>query len=108
MAPKLASQSRVKNREWWGSCGNSPRTPSITSTAPGPGVLDALRAGEPDNIKVLSCADLPRSLAFYGGLLGGVESYRFPEAGEPAFGLKLDSWRIRPLSSAAAASRSLA
>jgi lactoylglutathione lyase len=34
---------------------------------------------------MLSCADLPRSLAFYGALLGGVESYRFPEEGEPAF-----------------------
>jgi lactoylglutathione lyase len=34
---------------------------------------------------MLSCADLARSLAFYGALLGGVEAYRFPEAGEPAF-----------------------
>jgi lactoylglutathione lyase len=34
---------------------------------------------------MLSCADLDRSLAFYGGLLGGVENYRFPEEGEPAF-----------------------
>ena len=34
---------------------------------------------------MLSCADLGRALAFYGGLLGGVESYRFPEEGEPAF-----------------------
>jgi lactoylglutathione lyase len=34
---------------------------------------------------MLSCADLSRSLAFYGGLLGGVESYRFPEEGEPTF-----------------------
>jgi lactoylglutathione lyase len=34
---------------------------------------------------MLSCADLARSLAFYGDLLGGVETYRFPEEGEPAF-----------------------
>ncbi len=34
---------------------------------------------------MLSCADIGRSLAFYGDLLGGVETYRFPEAGEPAF-----------------------
>jgi lactoylglutathione lyase len=34
---------------------------------------------------MLSCGDLERSLAFYGGLLGGVENYRFPEQGEPAF-----------------------
>jgi lactoylglutathione lyase len=30
----------------------------------------------------LSCADLERSLAFYGEVLGGVERYRFPEEGE--------------------------
>ena len=34
---------------------------------------------------MLSCGDLERSLAFYGDLLGGVETYRFPEQGEPAF-----------------------
>jgi lactoylglutathione lyase len=34
---------------------------------------------------MLSCGDLQRSLAFYGELLGGVETYRFPEQGEPAF-----------------------
>jgi len=34
---------------------------------------------------MVSCADLERSLAFYGGLLGGVESYRFPEDGQPDF-----------------------
>ena len=34
---------------------------------------------------MLSCGDLGRSLAFYGDLLGGVETYRFPEQGEPAF-----------------------
>ena len=34
---------------------------------------------------MLSCGDLERSLAFYGELLGGVETYRFPELGEPAF-----------------------
>lgn len=34
---------------------------------------------------MLSCADLPRSLAFYAGLLGGVEGYRFPDEGEPEF-----------------------
>jgi lactoylglutathione lyase len=34
---------------------------------------------------MLSCADLSRSLDFYGQLLGGRETYRFPEQGEPAF-----------------------
>lgn len=34
---------------------------------------------------MLSCADLSRSLEFYGELLGGVENFRFPEDGEPAF-----------------------
>ena len=34
---------------------------------------------------MLSCADLERSLALYRDLLGGVETYRFPDAGEPAF-----------------------
>jgi lactoylglutathione lyase len=34
---------------------------------------------------MLSCADLPRSLAFYGELLGGTENFRFPDEGEPAF-----------------------
>ena len=34
---------------------------------------------------MLSCGDVERSLAFYGDLLGGVETYRFPEQGEPAF-----------------------
>ncbi len=34
---------------------------------------------------MLSCADLSRSLAFYGDLLGGVENYRFPDEGDPAF-----------------------
>ncbi len=34
---------------------------------------------------MLSCRDLGRSLAFYGDLLGGVETYRFPDEGEPAF-----------------------
>ena len=34
---------------------------------------------------MLSCADLGRSLAFYGDLLGGVETYRFPPDGEPAY-----------------------
>jgi lactoylglutathione lyase len=34
---------------------------------------------------MLSCADLERSLAFYRDLLGGVETYRFPETGEPVF-----------------------
>jgi lactoylglutathione lyase len=34
---------------------------------------------------MLSCSDLTRSLAFYADLLGGVESYRFPDDGEPAF-----------------------
>jgi lactoylglutathione lyase len=34
---------------------------------------------------MLSCSDLVRSLAFYRDLLGGVETYRFPDEGEPAF-----------------------
>jgi lactoylglutathione lyase len=34
---------------------------------------------------MLSCADLDRSLALYRDLLGGVETYRFPDDGEPAF-----------------------
>jgi len=34
---------------------------------------------------MLSCGDVERSPAFYGGLLGGVETFRFPEQGEPAF-----------------------
>ena len=34
---------------------------------------------------MLSCADLDRSLAFYRDFLGGVETYRFPDCGEPAF-----------------------
>ncbi len=34
---------------------------------------------------MLSCRDLARSLELYGELLGGVETYRFPDDGEPAF-----------------------
>jgi lactoylglutathione lyase len=34
---------------------------------------------------MLSCADVDRSVLFYGTLLGGVETYRFPEDGEAAF-----------------------
>jgi lactoylglutathione lyase len=34
---------------------------------------------------MLSCEDLERSLALYRDLLGGVETYRFPDDGEPAF-----------------------
>jgi lactoylglutathione lyase len=34
---------------------------------------------------MLSCVDLERSLALYRDLLGGAETYRFPDAGEPAF-----------------------
>lgn len=34
---------------------------------------------------MLSCSDVQRSLAFYGELLGGQETYRFPADGEPAF-----------------------
>lgn len=34
---------------------------------------------------MLSCSDLPRSLELYGELLGGTETYRFPEEGDPAF-----------------------
>jgi lactoylglutathione lyase len=34
---------------------------------------------------MLSCLSLTRSLAFYSDLLGGQESYRFPDEGEPEF-----------------------
>jgi lactoylglutathione lyase len=34
---------------------------------------------------MLSCVDVERSLLFYGTLLGGVETYRYPEEGEPGF-----------------------
>lgn len=34
---------------------------------------------------MLSCADLPASLRFYGDLLGGRENYRFPAEGDPQF-----------------------
>jgi catechol 2,3-dioxygenase-like lactoylglutathione lyase family enzyme len=34
---------------------------------------------------MLSCTDLDRSRAFYTDVLGGIETYRFPEGGDPAF-----------------------
>jgi lactoylglutathione lyase len=34
---------------------------------------------------MLSCADLERSLALYRDLLGGVETFRFPQEGEPGY-----------------------
>jgi len=34
---------------------------------------------------MLSVADLDRSVAFYGTVLGGEETYRFPAEGPPAF-----------------------
>lgn len=34
---------------------------------------------------MLSCSDFERSLVFYRDLLGGVETYRFPPEGDPAF-----------------------
>lgn len=34
---------------------------------------------------ILTTPDLARSLAFYGDLLGGEVTYRFPPDGEPAF-----------------------
>ena len=34
---------------------------------------------------MLSCADLERSRQFYAGLLGGVETYRFPADGVPVY-----------------------
>jgi lactoylglutathione lyase len=34
---------------------------------------------------MLSVADLSRARQFYGDLLGGKETYRFPDTGEPAF-----------------------
>jgi lactoylglutathione lyase len=36
-------------------------------------------------VPMLSCADLDRSVRFYGELLGGVEAYRFPAEGAPDF-----------------------
>jgi lactoylglutathione lyase len=43
----------------------------------------------PENVRrifpMLSCQDLKRSLAFYGDLLGGHETYRFPDEGDPAY-----------------------
>lgn len=41
---------------------------------------------------ILSTRDLPRLLGFYQGLLGFVETYRFPAEGAPAYvGLQLGS-----------------
>jgi lactoylglutathione lyase len=34
---------------------------------------------------MLSVADLSRALQFYGEVLGGNETYRFPDVGDPAF-----------------------
>lgn len=34
---------------------------------------------------MLSCENLERAVGFYGGLLGGAETYRFPAEGPPAF-----------------------
>lgn len=34
---------------------------------------------------MLSCTDLDRSLDFYGDLLEGIETYRFPDGDDPAF-----------------------
>ena len=34
---------------------------------------------------ILCCSDLRRSMEFYGGLLGGVGNYRFPDNRERAF-----------------------
>lgn len=34
---------------------------------------------------MLSCENVGRSMDFYRGLLGGRETYRFPEEGDPAF-----------------------
>ena len=34
---------------------------------------------------ILTVRDLPAVLAFYTGLLGFAESYRFPDEGEPQF-----------------------
>ena len=36
-------------------------------------------------LPMLSCSDVDRSVTFYGSLLGGVETYRFPAEGPPAF-----------------------
>ena len=38
-----------------------------------------------ESFPILSVADLPRSIAFYGDLLGGTIDYRFPDVGEPRF-----------------------
>jgi lactoylglutathione lyase len=34
---------------------------------------------------MLSCGDLSRSLELYRDLFGGIETYRFPDEGDPAF-----------------------
>ncbi|MFI6266801.1 VOC family protein [Micromonospora sp. NPDC051006] len=34
---------------------------------------------------ILTTGDLPAALRFYRDLLGGTETYRFPESGEPAY-----------------------
>jgi lactoylglutathione lyase len=38
-----------------------------------------------DLFPILLVADLHRSVAFYAGLLGGTEIYRFPPEGEPGY-----------------------
>ena len=43
---------------------------------------------------MLSAADVPASLAFYGELLGGVEEYRFPEDDPVFWTLKLGESEI--------------
>ncbi|WP_328850330.1 VOC family protein [Micromonospora globbae] len=44
---------------------------------------------------ILTTADLPAALAFYRDLLGGMVTYRFPEAGEPAYvGLRVGAGQL--------------
>ena len=42
-------------------------------------------ASSDDAFPIISSPDLARALAFYGGLLGAEEEYRFPDEGEPVF-----------------------
>jgi lactoylglutathione lyase len=47
--------------------------------------LQAMNARARSLFPMLSVTDLDRSIAFYGGALGGAETYRFPSDGPPAF-----------------------
>jgi lactoylglutathione lyase len=64
--------------------GRGERSGAVSTVASGDRRCDA-RTVASKIFPMLSCGDLGRSLAFYGDLLGGVETYRFPDEGEPAF-----------------------